>query len=106
MVTANSLTSVYGSALPTLGYTVTGFVNGDTVGSATTGAPTLGTSATSHSAVGSYPTTASLGSLAATNYNFQFVNGTLTITPATLTVTATNASRTYGTCLLYTSRCV
>jgi translation initiation factor IF-1 len=97
MVTANSLTSVYGSALPTLGYTVTGFVNGDTVGSATTGAPTLGTSATSHSAVGSYPTTASLGSLAATNYNFQFVNGTLTITPATLTVTATNASRTYGT---------
>ena len=30
------------------------------------------------------------------NYNFNYVNGTLTVNKATLTATADNASRTYG----------
>src|SRR5437899_5795044 len=40
--------------------------------------------------------TAAIGSLAAGNYTFTFVNGQLTITKATLTVTADNKTREYG----------
>ena len=95
-VTANSLSSVYGSNLPPLTYTLTGFVNGDTQASATTGTPTLSTTATGNAAVGSYPITITQSSLAAANYTFNLVNGTLTVTKAPLTVTAQNASRAYG----------
>ena len=51
---------------------------------------------TPQSAVGSYPITCTIGTLSAANYSFTFVNGTLTITPAALTVSAGNASRVYG----------
>jgi len=40
----------------------------------------LGTTATNLSPAGSYPITVSLGTLAATNYTFNFTNGTLTVT--------------------------
>src|SRR5204863_7804694 len=36
------------------------------------------------------------GSLSATNYTFSFVGGTLTVGPATLTVTADPKSKVYG----------
>jgi hypothetical protein len=51
-------------------------------------------SADTGSPPGSYPIVAS--GLVATNYAITFANGTLTVTPATLTVTADNQGRTYG----------
>jgi hypothetical protein len=95
-VTANNLGNTYGAPLPTLTYTMTGFENGDTQTSATTGSPSLSTTATSASTVGTYPITSAIGTLAAANYTFVFVNGTLTVGKATLTVTASNLSMTYG----------
>ena len=61
-----------------------------------TGAPSLTTTATPTSAVGSYPITAAKGTLASTNYSFVFVDGTLTITKATALVAPNAASKVYG----------
>ncbi|HEY6376298.1 MAG TPA: Ig-like domain repeat protein [Edaphobacter sp.] len=95
-VTANNSTRMFGQPNATLTYTITGFIGSDTQASSVTGAPTLLTTATEASPVGSYPIVIGQGTLAATNYSFVFVNGTLTVTPATLTVNANNASRVYG----------
>src|SRR5439155_5496565 len=54
------------------------------------------TPATIDSPVGSYPITLTTGSLSASNYSFSFVEGTLTVGRATLTVTADDVSRAYG----------
>ena len=94
-VTADDQSRLYGDANPALSASFSGFVNGETA-SVVSGAPTLTTSATASSAVGSYAITASAGSLAAANYSFSFVAGTLTVTPATLTVTADDHSKVYG----------
>jgi hypothetical protein len=95
-VTASNATSTYGSAPPSFSATITGFRNGDGP-SVVSGAPGLSTAATSASPVGTYPIHASAGTLAAANYVFTtFVDGTLTVTKAHLTVTASNATSTYG----------
>ncbi len=78
-VTANNLSVAVGLPIPTLTYTITGFVNGDTQG-VVSGTPGLSTTATTGSTAGSYPITITAGTLAATNYTFTFVNGTLTLT--------------------------
>ena len=54
---------------------------------------TLATAAT-HVQAGGYPITP--GSLTSTNYAITFVNGTLTVNPAPLTVTANDATKVYG----------
>jgi sugar lactone lactonase YvrE len=96
-VTATSLSSVYGQALPTLTDSIAGFVYSDTAASAVTGAAALTTAATSASAPGSYPITAALGTLAAANYTFAFVPGTLTITQAAQTIAfAPIGTQSYG----------
>jgi murein DD-endopeptidase MepM/ murein hydrolase activator NlpD len=96
-VTAIPVTSPYGGPLPTFGWTVTGFRNGDSA-AVVTGTPGLSTTATTASPVGNnYQIIITAGTLAAANYTFSsFVNGTLTITPAHLTVTANSVSTTYG----------
>jgi hypothetical protein len=94
-VTANNASTVYGSGLPTLSDTITGFVNNDDI-SAVSGAANLSTTATSSSGVGTYTITAAQGTLTATNYTFTFTNGTLEITPAPLTITADNQTMVYG----------
>ena len=71
---------IYGQPIPALTYTITGFVNGDT-NSVITGTAVLTTTATSTSQPGDYPITFSTKTLAATNYSFNYVDGTLTITP-------------------------
>jgi 6-phosphogluconolactonase (cycloisomerase 2 family) len=93
-VTASNASRIYGDPNPTFAFTITGFVNGDT-SAVVSGSPSC-TSVDPTSAVGTYPITCTAGTLAAANYSFSFVNGTLTITPAALTVTAANASRVYG----------
>ncbi|WP_433984963.1 MBG domain-containing protein [Tunturiibacter empetritectus] len=82
----------YGTADPTYTATITGFVNGDTQASATTGSPSLTTTPAAPSAPNVYPITAAIGTLASTNYSFTYNPGTLTITKGTLTVTAGSAT--------------
>src|SRR5262249_56626529 len=97
-VTANDTSRVYGSPNPAFTAGYTGFKNGETLAtSGVTGSPGLTTLATATSPVpGPYPITAALGTLAAGNYDFAFVDSNLTITKATLTVTANDTSRVYG----------
>ncbi|MFN4241251.1 MAG: MBG domain-containing protein, partial [Erythrobacter cryptus] len=90
-VSADNLSRIYGNANPALTFTVggLGLVNGDTL----TGA--LATAADATSPVGPYAITQ--GTLAASsNYALTFVNGTLTVTPRPITVSADNLSRIYG----------
>jgi hypothetical protein len=78
-VTANSLSMTKGAAVPALTYSMKGFVNADTQATATTGQPALSTTATSKSAVGTYPITVKIGTLAAANYSLALANGKLTV---------------------------
>jgi hypothetical protein len=94
---ANAVSRTYGSANPGFGGTVAGFVNGDTLASATTGILAFASTATLGSGAGSFAITGS--GLSAVNYVFAQnpANATaLTITPATLTFTANPASRAFG----------
>jgi len=77
-VTAVDATMTYGGTVPSLLATYVGFVNGDTA-SDISGTPDLATTATSLSPVGSYPITIGPGTLAAANYVFVLVPGTMTV---------------------------
>jgi hypothetical protein len=92
-ITANSRSIVYGSALPVLTVGYTGFVNGDTSSSLTI-PPTVTTSASASPLVGSYPITPIAAS--DLDYTFIYVAGTLTVTPAPLTITADSLTKTNG----------
>lgn len=96
-VTADDQTKVYGADNPALTYTVTGLVNGDS--EAATLAGELATSATAASGAGSYAITqGTLGLTAAgaSNYTLSFTQGSLSVTKASLTVRANNATRRVG----------
>ncbi len=95
--TAGTVSRTYGSANPAFGGSVTGFVNGDTQSSATSGTLAFAGTATAASGAGSYAITGS--GLSAVNYVFAQspANATaLIVTPATLTYTANAASRIVG----------
>jgi len=94
-VTAASPTITYGGTVPTYTASFAGFLSGDTV-AVVSGAPSLTTSPTTPSAVGSYTITAALSSLATANYNFSFVNGTLTIGKSTSSVSGSASSVVYN----------
>ena len=95
-------TKVYGQANPTLTASYTGFQNGETATVVTT-APTLTTTATATSAVGTYKITATEGTAVAENYTFVYDEanyGDLTITQKELnetdfTFTLTDAEKVY-----------
>ena len=88
-VTAISYSIVYGDALPIYGYISTG--------AALSGTPSISCSATAASPVGTYTITVSKGSV--TNKYDSYVNGTLTINKAPLTVTAKNYTIKQGQAL-------
>ena len=92
-ITAGSPSKVYGAALPALIASFSGFVNGDTSASLTT-QPVVSTTATASSPVGSYPTSAA--GAVDPNYTITYIAGTLTVTPAALTITASSPSKVYG----------
>jgi hypothetical protein len=74
-------------------YTITGLVGHDT----TTGRAVIKSNAPEPGPAGTYAIAVTKGTLAASaNYTFQFVPGTLTITPAVLTVAAQNVNTSYG----------
>jgi hypothetical protein len=98
-ITAKNASRTYGAVNPTFIDTITGFVLGQGVG-ALSGTASLTTSATTTSPAGAYSIVAAQGSLAAANYTFTFVNGTLTVNKAAPSVTwTTPAAITYGTVL-------
>ncbi|MEI6657512.1 MAG: LamG-like jellyroll fold domain-containing protein [Planctomycetota bacterium] len=91
-VTANDQRMVYGAALPTLTYAISGFVGNDSASGLAT-SPTLSTVA-ARTAVGTYAITAA--GLADPNYTAVYVPAHLTIAPATLTVTVAPKTMVYG----------
>ncbi|HEY2050247.1 MAG TPA: MBG domain-containing protein [Caulobacteraceae bacterium] len=93
-ITADNQTMIYGGSVPTLTASYSGFVNNDTAASLTT-APTISTTGTSASNVGSYAITAS----GAVDNNYTISYGpaaALTVNPAQITVTANGGSSVYG----------
>jgi filamentous hemagglutinin family protein len=94
---ASAASRNYGAANPAFGGAVTGFVNSDTLVSATSGALVFATTATAVSPLGSY---AIIGSgLLAANYIFIQARGNataLTINPAILLYAANAGTRVYG----------
>jgi len=95
-VTATNQSMVYGASLPSLSYTVSGFMAGDSAESIVHGVPALATKATAQSAAGTYAITPSLGTLSAANYTFTLVSGAMVVHAAVLTVTPANAAMIYG----------
>jgi hypothetical protein len=94
VITASSGTLTYGGPVPTITPSYSGFVNGDTPATALTTPPTCGTTATSASPVGTYPSTCS--GAVAPNYTITYVPGTVNVLPAPLTITASSGSMTTG----------
>jgi VCBS repeat-containing protein len=96
-VTGTNMHRPYGASNPTLTVSYSGFVNAQNLAtSGVTGSPDLSTSANSMSPVGPYPIVVALGTLSASNYSFNLVNGVLTVGQTTLIVLANNSSRAYG----------
>ncbi len=89
VVTAKNYTRKYGEANPTFEYTSTG--------ATLNGTPALSCTATATSPVGTYPIVVNKGSVK--NYNASYVNGTLTITKASLTIAAKNYTIKQGEAL-------
>ena len=94
-ITADNASKTYGhtAAFGATAFTETGLVNGDSitgVAEASAGSPISAT-------VGTYnivPFAAAGSGLS--NYTITYVNGTLTVSPAPLTITANDATKTYG----------
>ncbi len=92
-ITASSPSKPYGAPLPAIAAGYSGFANTDTA-AVLTAAPVCVTSATASSPVGGYPTGCS--GAAALNYAFNYVPGTLTVTPVPLTINPADANRFFG----------
>src|SRR5665647_816384 len=93
---ATNKSKTYGDANPELTFSASllhPFVNGDTSASLTT-QPTLATTAVLGSGFGSYPITIT-GAVDA-NYTIDYIDGSLSVGKALLTLIATNKSKTYG----------
>ena len=92
-VTADNESKVYGAADPTLAYTPSGTLYYGDAYAVITGV-SLTTTTGAAATAGIHVITASGGTAA--NYAITDVNGTLTVSQATLTVTANNQSKVYG----------
>ena len=90
-VTVTDASRQYGQGNPAFSYTVSGtLVNGDTYATAVTGVPVYSTTATVTSPVGTYPVSIT-GGLSSANYSITFVNGTLTVSKGTPSVTVASS---------------
>jgi hypothetical protein len=101
-ITADDKSKLYGEALPPLTASYSGFVNGDTPASLTA-QPTLTTTGTDSSPVGSYPITAD--GAVDPNYAISYVAGTLTVNPAgtAVSVTANKPTSVFGEPIYFTA---
>ena len=88
-VTASSGSMNYGNTPPTITPTYSGFVNNETPSSLTT-QPTCSTTATSASPVSGNPYSTSCDGAVDPDYSFSYFAGSMTVTPAALTITASS----------------
>jgi pectin methylesterase-like acyl-CoA thioesterase len=88
-VAIDDASKIYGAANPEFTATYTGLVNSDNASDNVS----ISSTATTASGVGTYPITASSKS---GNYTLSTTDGTLTISPAALTITAKDASKKAG----------
>ena len=98
-ITASNQSKVYGTVanLGSTAFTSSGLVNGDTISSVTLSS--TGSAATASVAGSPYaivPSSPAGTGFVAGNYNITYVNGSLTVTAAPLTITASAQSKTYG----------
>ncbi|WP_293890837.1 YDG domain-containing protein, partial [Flavobacterium sp.] len=100
-ITADNRTKAYNTSLVlgTLAFSTNGLANSETVGAVTLSAS--GAASTATTPVGTYPITATAatgGTFTASNYTISYVDGVLTITQASQTITAltTPVTKTYG----------
>ena len=92
-IKANDAVRQYYSDDPAFSYTCNGFVNSDDE-NVLTAKPSVSTSATRTSNVGTYEI--KVGETTSPNYTISNVNGTLTITPRTLSASVGNYERVYN----------
>jgi len=97
-VTADDKTRAWETGNPPLTASYAGFVKGENFESAgISGAPVLTTAADAASPVGTYPIAVGAGSLAARNYSFQPVNGSLTVVQSCqVIIFPSPGEKTYG----------
>ena len=96
-VTANSNQITYGDAPSTKGYTISGFIEGETFESANiNGTAKLTTNYTQFAKVGEYEIRVDISELSSLNYSFKAENGILTVNKKELTVKANDHQITYG----------
>ena len=96
-VTASAATKTYGQNPTLTAFTATGLAKGEAIGNVTE--ISSGTAANASVTASPYtitPNNAIGGTFSASNYLITYVNGALTVIPANLTVTASNASKIYG----------
>lgn len=89
-----SFTTVYGDYAPTYYYTVSGLTGADTIKNAVGGYVIMSCAYEPGSDVGEYSIVLS-GGFTSNNYSFTYQNGTLTVTPRPVYVTAIAESRPY-----------
>lgn len=94
-ITANNASKLYGVGLPVLTASYSGFVNGDTAANLST-LPVLSTTATASAHVAGSPYGIAASGAIDPDYTISYAGGQLTVTPATLTITADNQSKVYG----------
>ena len=92
-ISANSTNRVYGATNPVFTVSYSDFVNGEGPGNLG-GTLAVECAADTNSPVGEYAIVAT--GLSSTNYLISYTNGTLTVNPATLTVTAEDKTRMYA----------
>ena len=93
-VTASSATIAYGTPVPTITPSYSGFVGTDNVANSVTTPATCSVTVPAGNPVGTYTTQCS--GAVAPNYTIAYVPGTLSITAVPLTITANNVSRAFG----------
>jgi hypothetical protein len=95
-VTADDQSRPYGTTNPVFTATFTGFLSSDTT-NVVSGVPNFNTTADTNSPVAGnpYSITVTNGTLIATNYDFAFVDGQLTIIPATVSGSITASNKVY-----------
>ncbi|RNI36963.1 hypothetical protein EFY79_09410, partial [Hanamia caeni] len=104
-ITANNETKIYGDVVTFAGseFTATGLVNGDAINSVTLASTGAAATATVTTPGPTYPIVASAAvGTGLGNYNIAYANGTLTVGVKSITVTASDRTKTYGDAVVFT----
>ena len=94
-VTASSASLQYGDALPTITASYSGWVNSEGTGNLST-VPICTTTYTPTTAVAAAPPSTSCWGGTATNYRFNYINGSVAISRRAVTIAASSPTVTYG----------